>query len=252
MRPSRRAPVLTINANQVDPRRPPSGRKRDIGAIVGGTIGGVAVIFAVIGVLIFVQRRRRWVRPKSILSSPTDSLELEVGPHATVVTPSDPNLDSPEGIRDAGISAEQEPSVDEDPDTETVAPHRPRPLSSSSFESSPRSLSSSSSPPAVLPLQQPVEPVPVGLSDKEIARLRAQTLGFQQSQTRLNVSQPETRSSANAATGEHREASSSYDATRRLRSEVESLRREMERLRELERLRAEAVTEAPPSYTEGD
>jgi hypothetical protein len=97
-----------------------------------------------------------------------------------------------------------------------------------------------------------VEPVPVGLSDKEIARLRAQTLGpgFQQPQTRSNVSQPETTSSANAAI-EYGEASSSYE-TRRLQSEVESLRREMDRLREIERLRAEVVTEAPPSYTEGD
>jgi hypothetical protein len=155
------------------------------------------------------------------------------------VTPFDPNLNSSEGTRDTGILPEQQPLVDEYPeypDTEMVAP---------------QSLPSSTSPPTVLhPFPQPVVPVPVGLSDKEIARLRAQTLGSQQSQTRstLNVSQP---ASANAATGSG-EASSSYDP-RRLHSEVESLRREMERLRETERLRAEGlVTEAPPSYTEGD
>jgi hypothetical protein len=230
-------------------RRPLSGRKRDIGAIVGGIVGGVAVIFAVIGVVIFVQRRRRWVRlgPKSVLSSPTES--REAGPRA-IVTPSDPSMNSPEGTRDAGIPPEQQPLVDENPVTETVASH-----SRSSSSSSHRpSLSSSSSlhflssflPGAVLPLPQPAEPVPVGLSDKEIARLRARTLGFQQSQTRSNVSQHEITSSPNpAAEHGHGEASSSYD-TRRLQSEVESLRREMERLR------AEVVTEAPPSYTEGD
>ena len=109
-----------------------------------------------------------------------------------------PNLliNSPEGTwepQDTGIPPEQQPSVDENPDTGVVAPRRP-----------------SSSPPAVLPLLQPVVPVPVGLSDKEIARLRAQTLGFPQSQTHLtlNVSQPETTSSANVAT-ESGEASSS-------------------------------------------
>jgi hypothetical protein len=238
---SRRAPVLTINANGDLTRRRPSGRKRDIGAIVGGIICGVAAIFAVIGVVIFLQRRRRWDRPKSVLSSPTDS--REAGPLA-LVTPSDLNLNSPGLPRDAGVPPEQQPLVDDNPDTGMVTPHR---RSSSSFS---HRLSSSS--PTILPLPQPVEPVPVGLSDKEIARLRAQTLGpgFQQPQTRSNVSQPETTSSANAAI-EYGEASSSYE-TRRLQSEVESLRREMDRLREIERLRAEVVTEAPPSYTEGD
>jgi len=216
----------------------PSCRKRDIGAIVGGIVGGVAAIFAVTGVVIFVQRRRRRAGPKSVLSSQTDS--QEAGSHA-IVTPFDPNLNSPEGTResrDTGDPPEQQPPVDENPDTEMVAPHR---------------LSSSA--PAVLP--QPAVPVPVGLSDKEIARLRAQTFGSQQPQTHstsnVPVSQPETGSSANAAT-ESGEASSSYrDDTRRLHSVVESLRREMDRLRDLERLRAEGlVTEAPPSYTEGD
>ena len=216
-----------MNANGVDlTGRRPSGRKRDIGAIVGGIICGVAAIFAVIGVVIFLQRRRRWDRPKSVLYSPTDS--REAGPHA-IVTPSDPNLNSPELPRDAGVPPEQQPLVDDNPDTGMVTPHR---RSSSSFS---HRLSSSS--PTILLLPQPVEPVPAGLSDMEIARLRAQTLGpgFRQSQTRSNVSQPETTSSANAAT-EYGEASSPYE-TRRLQSEVESLRRE------IERLRAEVVSE---------
>jgi hypothetical protein len=60
------------------------------------------------------------------------------------------------------------------------------------------------------------------------------------------VSQPETTPSANAGTESGEAPSASYD-TRRLHSEVESLRREMERLRDVERLRAEGlVSEAPP------
>jgi hypothetical protein len=208
---------------------PQSHKKQHIGAIVGGVIDGVAAIFVVIGVIFFVRHRRRRAGPKSVLSSRIGS--WETGPEA-IVTPFDPNLTFPEATRDTDITPEQQPLVGEDPDTEMVAALH--------------SLSESSSPPAVLPFPQPEEPVPVGLSAKEIARLRAQTLGSRQSQTRLtlNVSQPEaSTSSESAATGN---ASSSYD-TRRLHSEVESLRREMERLR------AEGlVTEAPPSYTEGD
>ena len=45
---SRRAPVLTINANGVSPRRRPSRRKRDIGAIAGGLLGGVAAVIGVV------------------------------------------------------------------------------------------------------------------------------------------------------------------------------------------------------------
>ena len=160
------------------------------------------------------------------MSSPTDS--RETGPHASAIaTPSGPNLNSPEGTWDARVPPEQQPLVYENLDTEMVARRR----------------LASSSPRAILPPPQPVVPVPVGLSDKEIARLRAQTLGSQQSQTRStsSVSQPETTSSANAAT-ESGEAPSPYD-TRRLHSEVESLRREIERLR-ADRL----VDEAPPTY----
>ena len=217
--------------------RPPSVRKRNISAFVGGIVAGVVAIVAVIGVVIFVQRQRRRAGPKSVLSSQTES--LETGSHAIVAT-YDPNLNSPEGTResrDTGAPPEQPPPVDKNPDTEVVAPHR-----------------LSSSPSTVLPLPQPVEPVPVGLSDKEIARPPVRTPGSQQSQTHLksNASQPETTSSANASTESGEASSASYD-TRRLQSEVESLRREMEQLRVMERLRTEElVSEAPPSYTEED
>ncbi len=212
--------MLTINASVPPRKEPPSRGKRDIGAIVGGIVGGVAAIFTVIGVVIFVQRRRRWARPKSLLSS-YDSREAG---SQVLVTPFDLTLNTSEGNQDTGIPPEHQLLVGENTGADMASLHR-----------------LSSSPPAVLPLPQPVVPVPVGLSDKEIARLRART---------FSSSQAQTRSTSNSVT-ESGETSSSYN-TWRLHSEVESLRREMERLRELERLRAEgSVVEAPPSYTEG-
>jgi hypothetical protein len=182
----------------------------------------------VIGIVTFVQprRKRRRSRPKSILSFSTDS--MDVGPQL-MVTPFDPN--SSEATQDSGISAEQQPLVIGDPEAEMVALQH---------------LSSSS--PAALSLSRPVAPVPVGLSDKELARFRSEALSYPQPHhlgvSTSNVSQ--SMSSPNAITESAGEAMSPYD-TRRLHSEVESLRREMERLR------AEGlVTAAPPSYTEGD
>ena len=133
----------------------------------------------------FVQRRRRrWFRPKSA----TGPLDIEL--HAIV--------HSSEGTRDTGIPLEQRPSVDENPDPEMIT-----------------SYSLPSSLPTVTPLPQPEAPFPVGLSGQKLVQLRAQTLDSQRSQTRstLNVPQPETTSSANAATGVG-EASSSFDPQR--------------------------------------
>jgi hypothetical protein len=90
-------------------------------------------------------------------------------------------------------------------------------------------------------------PVPVGLSHKEIARLRAGVLSSPQPRnfriSALNMSQSTSPLNAVTESGE-----SPYD-TRRLHSEFESLRREVERLRAEG---SRAVVTAPPSYTEGD
>ena len=98
------------------------------------------------------------------------------------------------------------------------------------------------------PLSQPVAPVPAGLSAKEIARLRAQTLRPESSHgpstSDVSQSTPSPPNAVNESGGE----TSPYDFRRLIHSEVESLVR-----REMERHRAEGVeTAAPPSYTEGD
>ena len=110
-------------------------------------------------------------------------------------------------------------------------------------------LSQTPTPPNVLPRSRPPAPIPAGLSSKQVARLRAEALAGgspqrSRSGSSTNVSHSESTSSPENAVTESGEAKSSLD-TRRLHSEVESLRREMERLR------AEgAIVEAPPSYTE--
>jgi len=141
------------------------------------------------------------------------------------VTPFDPY--SPEAAQHSRNLEEQQPLVTEEPEAEMVA-HR---------------LSSTP-----LPLPQPGTPVLVGLTDKELARLRAEGFNSQESRnlgvSSANVLESTTPSSLNAVP-ESREVPFN---PLRLHSEVESLVR-----REMERLHAEGlVVEAPPSYREGD
>jgi hypothetical protein len=107
----------------------------------------------------------------------------------------------------------------------------------------------SPAPLTVLPPSRQVAPIPVGLSDKEIARLRAEALNSESQQSH-NDPTPNVSLSTSSSDVETEPtgATSTYDP-RRLQSEVESLRREMEQLRtHTEGL----VVGAPPSYTEGD
>jgi len=218
------APVYTINANGTTTTTTnlssPKKQSRNMGAIVGGTIVGVAAIFSVIGVVTFVLRRRRWrrSRPRSILS--TDS--VDAGPQM-IVSPFGPNTF--DANWDSGILAEQRPLAIGEPETAIVAVHH-----------------LPSSPPAV-PLRQ-VGPVPSGLSDKELARLRAEALSSPQPHNLVSpLNRPQSTSSLYAVT----ESGESSLHSRRLHSEFESLRREVERLRE-----EGLVVGAPPSYAEGD
>lgn len=177
------------------------------------------------GIIAFVRRRRRRGRPRSIVLSLSDFVETD--PQGMTGIPTDPIPF--EAARDSGTWAEQQPLVSEDLEAEMGSLH-----------------GQTSQPPTVLPRPRLVAHVPVGLSDKEIARLRAENLDSQEShESTPNVSLP--TSSPNTATESSEETSS--DDARRLRSEVENLRREMERLR----THTEGLEiDAPPSYTEGD
>ena len=85
-----------------------------------------------------------------------------------------------------------------------------------------------------------VAPVPVGLSAKDLARLRTEALSSVQfhNPATSNVPQSTSPNTVNEFGG----ATSSYE-NRRLQSEVDSLRRELERLRT-----SGLATGAPPSY----
>ena len=143
------------------------------------------------------------------------------------MTPFNPH--SFEAAQDSRILAEQQPLVTEEPDANMIALHR---------------LSSKS--PTPVPLLQPETPVPVGLSEKEIARLRVEGLNSQQP-SNLGVSSPNMSQSISSPNAVPESRDAPYDP-RILHSEVESLVRQ-----EMERLHAEGlVIGAPPSYTEGD
>ena len=174
-----------------------------------------------IGIVVFVRRRRRRPRPRSILSDSSGDVSQ------VITTPFNP-IPS-EATLDSGSRVAQQPLLPGDHEAEMVALH-----------------GLSSTLPAVVPRSQPVAPVPVGLSGKELARLRAEALSSEQSQNPSTSNLSQSTSSPNAV-NESSGATSSYDP-RRLQSEVDSLRREMERLR----TEGLVVTGAPPSYTEGD
>ncbi|KAF8497613.1 hypothetical protein F5888DRAFT_1699443, partial [Russula emetica] len=181
-------------------------RNKNVGAIVGGIIGGVAAIFAVIGIVSYVQRQRRRKpkpnRPEPIVSFPTDS--IQANPRITVTHPN-----FSEATRDSGITTEQQP------------------------------------------ISRPVTPVPVGLSDKELARLRTAPLTSQQADNSRGEASnaPQLTLSPTAVRAAETGGAALPSDTQRLHSEVELLRWEMERLR----ASAEgSVFAAPPSYTEGN
>ena len=229
----RRIPAQLINPNEPLP----SHKKRNIAAIAGGVIGGAVAIFALIGTSLFAQRRwgRKRARPRSILSFSTDSIETD--PHVIVT---DPNSYSSEeiaqGSRNSTLAEQRPLMATEGPEGELVVLRR---------------LSQSATPPTVHARTRSVAPVPAGLSRKEMARLRAEALASGSPRqphngSSPNVSHSESRSSPENGVTESGEVTSPLEA-QRLQSEVESLRWEMERLR------AEGlITDAPPSYTEGD
>ena len=247
---SHSAAVKTINPNK-PATKPAASRKKRINAPIAGVIiGSVVSILTLIGIAFLVKRqwgrRRARLRPRSILSfSTADSNPIEADPQAMVVTPFDPNSYSSEEItRDSGILTwtEQRPLMKtEGPEGEMDTLHR---------------LSRTAAPPTVNPRSRPVACIfPAGLSSKEIARIRAESLisgsprspQLSHTGSSPNVSHYESMSSPANIVTESGDANSSSE-TRVLHSEGESPVRW-----EMDQLPAEGVTiEAPPSYTEGD
>jgi len=175
----------------------------------------------VIGAIVFVRRRRRLSRRESAGSKFSTS-SVEGGPSVTVTPFNLSPLDTLQQGSDSWTGQQQ------------LLPEH----SDGGTASDPRSLSSTPAP--ALPNSRPVAPVPPGLSSKELARLRTEA-----QQTYTQHSSDTTQSSSTPTVFTAQSGATSPSDTRRLQSEVESLRREMLQLR-TERL------EPPPSYTLGD
>jgi len=219
--PSFRVPVLAIKASGTTGAREQPAAPSHTGAIAGAVAGGVAAILLVIGAIVFVRRRRRLSKRRSAGSIFSTSF-VEGGPPVTV-TPFNPStLDTAQ--QGSGSWMEQQQLLPEHSDGGTA------------FD--PRSLSSTPAP--TLPRSRLVAPVPPGLSSKELARLRTEA-----QQTYTQHSSDTTQSSSTPTVFTAQSGVTSPSETRRLQSEVESLRREMLQLR-TERF------EPPPSYTTGD
>ena len=204
-------PNKTIVVNGTNLPLGPSHRTRNkrVGAIIGGIIGGIAAVFAVIGIeigiVIFVRRGNR----------PNDSM----------VTPFHPDLPEDHSAQNTGITIEQRPSVTEEPGEEVIT------------------LLCSSSPVTVLLISRSMGP-PVGLSDKQLARLQLRLRALED----IPTSNPQdSTSSVPRYTSDCPGAGGAAipNETRRLihSSEIESLK---------ERLHAgEIVFDASPSYDMG-
>jgi len=219
--PSCRAPVFTIKVNGTTGASQQPATSSHTGAIAGAVAGGATIALLVIGATVFVWRRRRLSRRKSVGSKLSI---VEDGPSMTV-TPFNPSpLDTTHQGSDSWVEQQQ------------LLPESPE-----GMVSDPRSLSSTPAP--VLTRLRPVVPAPPGLSSKELARLRTEA---QQTYTQHSSDTAATTQSSSTPTAYTAQSGvTSPSDTRRLQSEVESLRREMQQLRG-ERL------EPPPSYTSGD
>ena len=192
--------------------------KSHTGAIAGSVIGG-AVLLAIGAALVARRRRRRRHRRKSIESSFERDVIDEPGLPMTV-TPFNPTL-----IGEAELESGSQINLQQRW-TEPVEPESVPLVHASTPSDSP------------VPSSRLV-PFPIGLSSKELARLRNDSSRSQS--TDALSSDPLL-----AATTELGVATTSSEA-RRLQSEVESLRREMQQLR------ADTVErfEAPPGYEDG-
>ncbi|KAH9001001.1 hypothetical protein EDB92DRAFT_1824145 [Lactarius akahatsu] len=205
------APVVLITPNPtaiVTSSVPHTG----LSVVTKGVIGGVAALLAIGAIALVVwRRRRRGYRRTSVEPSFLSEVVSEV-----TVTPFDPTRP---------ITTEVAlPLAGPQTDSQQLLLHRP--------------LSPDGSP---LPLRRAV-PIPVGLSDKELARLRSLANGPHSQPTEGQPSNPlltvtTDRGELGGVTG----AATSPSEAQRLRFENNFLRHEIEQLR-VER------SESPPSY----
>ncbi|KAH9021641.1 hypothetical protein EDB84DRAFT_1580790 [Lactarius hengduanensis] len=180
------------------------------GAIAGGVTGGVVALILVVGAIAFVRRRRR---QDNFHGSSFSGAAMEAGSQMRV-TPFAPTL--------AGVALLE---------------------TGSQSGTTSDGLTPSSEP--LLPLPQSVAPAPVGLSSKELARLRSTAMRSPPTHTGSSPSgsQP-SNPPTTISTAERSSTTTPPLETRRLQTEMETLRREVEELR------AERF-EAPPSYGTG-
>jgi hypothetical protein len=211
--PPLRAPVRQIIINPITTGTSSKPQpKSHAGVIAGGTIGGVSAFLAIGAITLLVQRRRkRSYRRQSIASSFETNTIAPNWP--TTVTPFNQALIGVAGLETGSQMNSQRHLAD---------PVRPE------------GIPLARAPPLNSPMSFPgVVSFPVGLSSKELARLRAEN-------SRSQSNGPWLSGPTLAATTELSGATSSLEA-QRLRSEVEYLRNEMQQLR-VER------PEAPPDY----
>ncbi|KAH9064487.1 hypothetical protein EDB87DRAFT_1680356 [Lactarius vividus] len=214
-------PVLQITANPVTTgtsSQPQSQShwksKSHTGAITGGAIGGVMASLAIGAItLVWRRRRRRFKSIRAWLKGDVIEPDLPM-----MATPFDPTL--------AG-AAELESSFQTSWQQRWVGPVEPEIVPLVHASDSPMS-------------SPPVTPIPAGLSSKELARLRRDI-----SRSRSADALP-SAPSLPAITGQGVATSSSE--ARRLQSEVEALRREMQQFR----VDTVGRFEAPPGYEDGN
>jgi len=216
-----RAPVLAIKANGVNGET----RRAHAGTIVAAVTGSIAAILVVLVVFALARRRRRRQRRKSIAS-----FDITAGSSLALITPFEPIPLSEASSRNNSATWAEQRQLVFDPPEAGIIPE-------------PHDLSSAPPPVPPSPNVRPVAPVTVGLSGKELARLRAEGRNAQQTIPSSLSNEPRPTSSS-AIVVEQGGATSTFEA-QRLQSVVESLQREMQQLR-TERF------EAPPSYTSGD
>ncbi|KAH9021639.1 hypothetical protein EDB84DRAFT_1580788 [Lactarius hengduanensis] len=212
------APVvqITVNATTTTTTTTSSSSSSYTGAIAGSIAGGVVALILVVGTIVFVRRRRRQDDFRKSTGTSFSGATMEAGSQMTV-TPFSPTLAAAASL-EAGYQS-----------------------GSTSFASLPP-------PPPPPPPSQiaALAPVPVGLTDKELARRRSAAIRSpptSHARTSSSGSQPTVTYPSTIGTSEGSRSTPTPE-TRRLQSEVESLRREMQELR------AERF-EAPPSYGTG-